>query len=62
MTGPLKGAMPAAARCRISGCTNLKSHFIDTLGGIRRRTYCEITGKIPGNMKKCPLEDQEESD
>lgn len=61
MTRLLNGSRPAAALCRRSGCVKLKVHFIDTPAGIHAQPYCEITGKIPGNMKKCPLEEQEDS-
>ena len=47
----------STAKCRFSGCNHLQSKKVETARGHRVSWYCEITGRIPGNMGKCPLED-----
>ncbi|WP_407356777.1 hypothetical protein [Methanolobus sp. WCC5] len=45
--------------CRTKQCEYLKTVIIETVSGPRRSSYCDVTGKIPGNMSKCPLEDEQ---
>lgn len=49
---------PTTAKCRSSGCAHLQANTIETVRGPRVSWYCDITDRIPGNMSKCPLEDE----
>lgn len=43
--------------CRANKCDKLERKKVETAAGIRMSSYCSITGKVPGNMSRCPLED-----
>lgn len=56
MTGLLNGSRPAAGLCRKVGCKHLLKKMVETAAGERAQTYCELSGRIPGNMLDCPWE------
>jgi hypothetical protein len=59
MTGPLNGAKPSSALCRKAGCKDLVAKKIQT-GSMNWKTcyYCGIKDKVPGNMYRCPKEEE----
>ncbi|WP_164997749.1 hypothetical protein [Methanolobus psychrotolerans] len=46
----------SATECRRRGCEHLETVIIETVKGPRRNSFCNVTGKVPGNMSTCPLE------
>jgi hypothetical protein len=46
----------SAMLCRQHGCDKLKRVRVEIADGIRMRTYCSVTDKVPCDMPKCPLE------
>lgn len=66
MTGPLNGAKPSTALCKKVGCPELVAMIVETHGDERIVHYCSVyhnaSGKhvlkIPGNMYKCPKEEE----
>ena len=59
MTGPLNGAKPSSTLCRLARCPDLVSKKIQT-GAVSCKTcyYCGVKDKVPGNMYRCPKEEQ----
>jgi hypothetical protein len=45
----------SAMLCRQHGCDKLKRVRVEIADGIRMRTYCSVTDKVPCDMPKCPL-------
>lgn len=61
MTSPLNGARPNSTLCRKAKCPELIAKKIE-MGVVRFKTcyYCGIKDKVPGNIYKCPKEEEQE--
>jgi hypothetical protein len=53
---PITGFKPSVKACSARNCTNLKE---EEYGGITRKV-CNVNGRIPGNLGKCPDVDKVE--
>ena len=63
MTGPmgreeLRGKKPSSSLCREAGCPELYTVSFTAVNGTKLSYYCRVTDRIPGNMSKCPKDEE----